>query len=241
MLNAFRRPLIVLTLGATALATGACGRISILPPEPPPPIGSVYQPMPTELQAAVAVARKALADPEPQLLYAAAYGVQPNGKFADSHRSGWVVGFQEQRASGPRASLVVIDWRAMARVIAAKPPATPVPALDAAKLPPIRQALTWARDAGMKKADTFQLAYVAGPDGARVAIGERGDDDRITPLDTEADERQVIVFDAATGQAIAKPAPAPAAGTVEEGSPEPDSPEGAATLAALALGPTRGF
>ncbi len=242
MLNSFHRTIITVTLGAIALTTGACGRISILPPAPPPPPETQFAPMPTELAAAVTSARAALADPEATLVYAAAYGVTPVGRLADSHRSGWVVGFQERRTTGPRASLVVIDWTARKRVLAAKPWSGQVPKLDAAKLPQLRQTVLWARDAGLKKADTFMVAYVASATGPVAAVTER-DDDVQAAFDDDGGTRQIVMLDALTGKPLAKlaePAPAPAAEPTEA-EEEAAAPAEAASLAALVMGPRRGF
>lgn len=240
MLNSIRHTLIPVMLGAIALATGACGRISILPPAPPPPPEAMYAPMPTELPAAVAAARSALADPEATLVYAAAYGVTPSGKLVDSHRSGWVVGFQERRATGPRASLVAIDWTAQKTVTAAKPWAGQVPVLDAAKLPPLRQTVLWARDAGLKKADTFMVAYVASATGPVAAVTQREEDLQVA-FEDDGGARQVVMLEALTGKPLAKVAgPAPAA-EPEPGEAGASAPADAAKLAALVMGPRRGF
>ena len=237
MLNCFRRSLLPLTLGAIALATGACGRISILPPAPAAPPAAQFAPMPTELGAAVAAARAALSDPDPVLLYAAAYGVEPSGKLADSHRSGWVVGFQERRATGVRTAMVTIDWTSHARVTTARPlPGALPPKLDPARLPALRQSLLWARDAGLQKAKTFQVAFVATPAGPVAAIGER--DDALTAALDEEGARQVILLDALTGKPLAQlTEPEPAAAPADAD----DASEDAASLAMLALSPRRGF
>lgn len=241
MLNTIRRSLLPLTLGAIALATGACGRISILPPAPVPPPPAQFAPMPTELAAAVASARASLQGAEATLLYAAAYGVQTNGKLADSYRSGWVLGFQEKRANGVKASMVVIDWRATPRVVAAKPlPGATPPALDAAKLPPLKQTLLWGREAGLQKARSFQVAYVATPAGPVAAVGERAEEG-VSEQVTDLEARDVIMLDALTGKPLAKvqdPAPDETPETAAEAG---DTPEDAASLAMLALSPHRGF
>lgn len=246
MLNTFHTFLVSLTLAAIALATGACGRISILPPPPPAPPSTMYAPIPAEVATAVAAARRALQDPDPTLLYAAAYGVQPTGKLADSHRSGWVVGFNERRAAGPRGALVVIDWTAEATVNVTKPWTGQVPRLDAAKLPPVRQTVLWARDAGLKKADTFMVAYVATATGPIAAVTPREEDFQAAFDDADG-ARQVVMIDALTGKPLAKvPAPGSEADDPAEAAEAADpaedeaAPADAARLAALVMDPRRG-
>lgn len=247
MLNTFRSLVTPLTLAALALATGACGRISILPPAPPAPPSTMYAPIPAEVATAVASARKALQDPDPTLVYAAAYGVQPSGKMADSHRSGWVVGFNERRAAGPRGALVVIDWTADTTLRVTKPWTGAVPRLDAAKLPPVRQTVLWARDAGLKKADTFMVAYVATAAGPVAAVTPREEDFQAAFDDADG-ARQVVMLDALTGKPLAKvAAPGSEADALEapEAAPEAgaedaEAPADAADLAALVMDPRRG-
>lgn len=223
-------PLLALTILA-ALATGACGRIALPAPSVPAPV-SERQPMAKDLPGAVAAARLAMKDPDAKPLTIAAYGVTDAGKLADSIRSGWVLGMQPTRGDVTKPKLVALYWDGDTRVTSAKPSSEAQgPALMPTVLPPMRQSIAWARSAGMKKAATYQIVYMADAEGPLVAVAERTPVGGDPLADSAADpDRKVMILDASTGKSLLAAVPAP---TVAE-APEPDSAEGATAMTMMA-------
>lgn len=213
---------ILILLSVTALA--GCGRTPLSALQAPPV--DATRPAPAlDVPSAVKVARTALASATADVRYVAAFGITNQGRVANSVRTGWVVGFVD----GQKATLVGVDWMGGTRVVNAKLPANTVTIpLKVDSLPSLNTTLAWAREAGLQKSSTYQVAWLADGKGPFVGVAQMlppGSD----PLVDNTPERAVVLLDALTGKAL-KPIEKSKAPEVSA-----DSPEGAADVAMKAL------
>lgn len=193
-----------------ALATTACGRI--VAPGAPAPVPVVSRlVVGHSVPEAISAARTALKDPAARPIVIAAFGVTQAGKLNDSVRSGWVVGLMRSNGDATRATLVALSLDGSFTLKTAKlPDQAQGAALLPTVLPSLKTSVGWAQAAGLPKAATYQVCYMADPDGPAVAVTQRtalGGD----PLtDIAEEERKVVFLDPATGKSLVPAVPAPA-------------------------------